>query len=212
MLRPQQQAHVDARVLRGVELPPAPAAPGRLLAGDHDTALRRAEGRPVPHPCIGGIHRGQNGQLKLRSVLPKKAPHALLGEDVRTFTEAIAPVGRRLDGIALLPERVHRLPDRRSRHAERLRDFLAGQEAALPGLKQLKQPFLRSHAAPSSPFCQSAADAVPIRSAPYCSRIAAASRLEMIRASAIFSRSGMMNGKTHQPSAVIRPISPAFFA
>ena len=143
--RAEQQTQVYAGINRRKELSPIAPPPVGLLAGDDDAAFRAALIGLFPDKGVGGGRGGKYRQIQIPVFRFQKSADALRGQDVRIRGKAVALVGDGIDGVAVLPKGVHRLPHGRPGDLKRPGNLLPGEKCPLAVFQQGKQLFLGGH-------------------------------------------------------------------
>ena len=126
-------------------MPPIAPPPGGLLTGNDDAALRAALVGLFPDKGVGGGRGRQYRQIKTPVFRFQEPADALGGQDVGIRGKAVALVGDGVDGVAVLPKGVHRLPHGRPGDLKRPGNLLPGEKRPLAVFQQGKQFFFGGH-------------------------------------------------------------------
>ena len=179
LVRAQQNTQINAGIPGGVKAAAVASPSGALAVGDNCGALRGALLCPLPDPGVGGGNLIQHGKPICRK---RQIPaQSLGGENVTGRSQPISTIGDGVDGKALLTEDLHGFPDGGPGHAQPSGNFLSGKIGTGIFFQQGEKLLTGGHKTFLSP---------PARRRVQRIRMAAESRLRMISARAIFTRSG----------------------
>ena len=148
--RAQQEAEIDARAGRRLELPPEAPLARRLGFGDqHEPllcALLRLGLQKGVRRGHGAAHIEPHGEI--RRQIPRNAPRR---EHVAVGAQRVAALRHGVDPVPVRLELPDRLPDRVARHAERGGNLLARNVTAAVPVQIVQNCILYAHN-PSSPM------------------------------------------------------------
>ena len=151
---PQQNAHIEPAARGRKEGPSAAAPPGGLGLRDEDQTFRRALGGAGTQCGVGAgqsVHH-LNLQRGSRAGL-QQSPHRAGIEHIGAPPQGITPVGHRVDGIAVRPQRRDGFPYSGPADAKPLSQFLAGQIPPLGTVQRRKDLRFDRHPFTSQPRC-----------------------------------------------------------
>ena len=144
-VRVQQQAEIDAGVLRGEERPPlTPAAPG-LFAADHAEVAAFARRGAALQFVIRRVDRVHDRDFERDAGRLEPLPDIGLAKHVRRAVKRIAEAVYAVDLMPLRLQRADGLPDRRAGAADLPGELFAGDRFALRAFEGQEDLFFYGH-------------------------------------------------------------------